>query len=194
MRALGAVAMSRRHADLNTPGALVPRMGFGKDGKLSILYDFGVNLDPSLLAAKDVVAAFGRYHNNLIDDFRMIKLNYSGYLEGGEVGDSVVFGIASSDLSAAEIEECLEGTWAEESDRINEERASRPVWVLGRVGVLAATGAVPFEGEFRAETIRWTFHQDSGWQWWAYNPSATSAIGGSSGFTILAKIFGVWVR
>lgn len=194
MRALGAVAMSRRHDSLNTPGLLVPLMGFGKDGKLSILYDFGAQMNSSSLAALDVLAAGGRYHNLLIDDFRMIRINYNGYLEGGEAGDSLVFGIASSDLSALEIEQCLEGAWVEESNRISQEITERPVWILGKVNVLASPGDTPFQGEFKAETIRWTFHQQSGWQWWVFNPSAASAIGSSSTFVILSKIFGVWVR
>ncbi len=186
--------MSRRHVDSKYSWCPGPIMGFGKDGKLSILYDFGDNLDVSALPAKDVAGGGGRYNNLLIDDFRMIKLSYTAYLEGGETGDQVVFGLASSDLSSAEIEECLESAWFEESDRIQQERSSRPVWLLGRVSVLAGDHPVPFDGAFRAETIRWTFHQASGWQWWAFNPSTGSAIGSAATLTFLSKIFGVWVR
>ncbi len=169
-------------------------MGFGKDGKLSILYEFSRNIDVSALAALDVIATGGGYHNTLIDDFRMISLKYQAYFEGGEVGDSLVFGIASSDLSAPEIELALETAWVEEDNRISEESSGRPVWVLGRLAVLAAEGSVPFEGEFRKEVIRWTFHQQSGWQWWCYNPSTGSAIGSTATFSPMAKIYGVWVR
>ncbi len=169
-------------------------MGFGKDGKLSILYDWGFAFVLDSLAAHDVSAGAGRYVNLLIDDFRMIKVKYQAMLEGNEAGDSVLFGIADADLSSAEIESCLEGAWVEESDRVNEEFAGRPVWPLGHVHILGGGDPTFAQGEFSEEVIRWTFHQSSGWQWWAYNPALASALGTATDINIFAKIYGVWVR
>ncbi len=50
-------------------------MGFGKDGMGIIQYDF-IDLGLGALASLDVINGNGRVAGNLVEDFRIIKMDY----------------------------------------------------------------------------------------------------------------------
>jgi len=165
-------------------------MGFGKDGKGQILYE-NVALLPGALAAKDVIAGFGAYQDNLIEDFRILKSEIHWGTRTGTAGDSFMWGIAGGELSAAEIEEALEARPFNTNDNVALERSMRPVWPLG-VSVLAddpsTSGGVPIE-----KNVRWTFANPNGWQFWVYNYTSLAMTTGTI-CDLFIKHFGVWVR
>lgn len=168
-------------------------MGFGKDVNLSIVYD-DCNLTVSSLASLDVIGDGGNYNETLKKDFRVIRMDILyAMLDGGNAADQILFGIADSDLSDSEIEACIEGSPQEEIGPGGEEATGRPVFPVGTVqrsadGGFVFNNGVPFE-----KTVRWTFHENHGWQWWAYNPYA-GALGTPAYLRLKAKIYGVWVR
>ncbi len=134
-------------------------MGFGKDGKGQILYD-SFNLAPGALASKDLAAAAGRY-GALVEDFRIIKMDYYIAFVPQGAGDHLLFGIANGELTAAQIEECLESAPLNYNDAVGMEQAMRQVWPIvalgdasGATGVTVVTGSV---------NLRWTFANPDGW-------------------------------
>ncbi len=107
-------------------------MGFGKDGKGQILYD-QTNLAVGALAAKDAAVSASQY-GTLVEDFRIIKMEYYiGYFPQG-AGDFLLFGIANGELTAQQIEECLEATPQNYNDAVGTEQAGRQVFPLAILG------------------------------------------------------------
>ncbi len=170
-------------------------MGFGKDGRGAIVPD-QIDTGFGALAANDAVLLGGNYDGTIIEDFRMIKLEYwmgvrpaqAVVIEDGPV----LVGLAAGNLTAANIEESLE-TIPLDGASINNELAMRAVWPL-EVFTLpdADSGDNATLWRKGEKVIRWTFHNPHGWTWWVYNMSGVVLITGSS-VQIQAKIFGVWV-
>ncbi len=163
-------------------------MGFGKDGKGVILYE-QVAITLGALAARDVEAADANY--SMSDDFRIIKSEY--YMDYGTqaAGDVIIVGIADGELTAAEIEECIEASPTDRNDNLTNERAMRPVWPLEILGENSTgSGNLLKEG---STSLKWTFSDAEAWQWWAYNLDASNALTTGGIVFIFAKHFGVWV-
>ncbi len=172
-------------------------MGFGKDGKGQILYDY-VPITLSTLSTKDVISAPS--DNSLTEDFRILKTEYwiqwTPALTDGFEGP-VVIGMAAGGLTSAEIEEALEARPSDTSDYPAIEQVMRPVWPLvnsmffadGAAGFTASM-AQPLHGTFNP---KWTFPNPDGWVWWVYNQGSIVLATGGSMF-IFAKHWGVWVR
>ncbi len=164
-------------------------MGFGKDGKGQILYD-SFNFAPGALAALDNAVVPGRY-GALVEDFRIIKMDYYiGYTPAAQ-GDFLLFGIANGELTAQQIEECLESSPLNYNDAIGSEQAGRQVFPLEILGEGSAGGnSAGIKG---SENLRWTFANPDGWQYFLYNftggPIATGSL-----VEFICKIYGVWVR
>ncbi len=172
-------------------------MGFGKDGKGQILYEAAIN-DGALgtLASKDVVEFGGSYHEALEEDFRILKCEYMMAIAPAQaitvLDGPIVIGFAAANLSAAEIEECIEAVPVNRGD-ILLEKTMRPVWPL-EIMVFedpdtGNSGAFVRKGSFNP---KWTFQNPDGWVWWIYNLS-TAALTTGSLLSIFAKYFGVWV-
>jgi len=171
-------------------------MGFGKDGKGEILYD-SVNGQPlGTLASQDVVLLPNNYDGGvLVDDFRIIKMDYMISVRPAQAvvvfDGPVIIGIAQGNLTAAQIEECIETTVLNRG-QVESENAMRPVWPLeiimlpdpdAQINELTRKGSI---------NLRWTFPNPSGWVWWAWNKSGFALVTGST-VEAHAKIFGVWV-
>lgn len=162
-------------------------MGFGKDGRGTILYD-RKEFALGALAAQDVIAASGGYTNLIEDGFRIIKGEFYIIYNAGAVSDAVVVGIASGELDASQIEEAIEARPTNSSDVPEAERTMRPVWPLAEFH--AANGPV---NKTVFKTLRWSFNDSSAWSYWAYNPYEAAGLVDGGTVTIFAKLYGVWV-
>ncbi len=166
-------------------------MGFGKDGKGAILRE-ATNITLSTLGAVTAIKAGTQLV--LEDDFRVIKTEVSGALDGAAADETpILLGLADNELSVAEIGEAmnLNGP-VDRNDRVAVERAERPVWVVGSYDsvfnrVAANAGGAPLE-----KVLRWTFSNPEGWTWFAFNRTAATLTTGAV-FRLEAKYFGVWV-
>ncbi len=94
------------------------------------------------LASADVIV--GPITNNLADDMRFVSLNASYSLAdiGATIDDGQEFGLAHSDYTAAEIEECLEAAAAIDlGNKVIQEQANRMVRFIGQFQGAPGTGA-----------------------------------------------------
>ncbi len=171
-------------------------MGFGKDGKGAILYDRVVSGGITALTNQDLVALNGSYSGALLEDFRIIRMDYWMAIRGAQAivlfdGPAWV-GIADSRYTAAEIEECLESLVINRGNT-EEEEAMRAVWPLEMIMIpdpdTGDTSGLVRKG---SKNINWTFTNPNGWKYWVYNASGVNFITGST-LELQAKIFGVWV-
>ncbi len=171
-------------------------MGFGKDGRGAIIYDQVSGAGIGALAGNDSVDLGGQYDGALIEDFRIIKLDYFMGLAPSQatiiVNGPIVIGIASGNLTAAGIEQALEA-FPLDSASINNELTMRPVWLLETFMMPDADSADNATLWRKGSvTLRWTFQNPHGWRWFAYNYSASATATGAT-MSIEAKIFGLWI-
>ncbi len=170
-------------------------MGFGKDGLGQIIYD-SVRADMGGLAGLDAVVLGGKYLDALVEDFRIMKMDYwMGLLPAQAVvliNGPILIGIANGKLTAAQIEEALEAVPVNSNDPALEE-SNRAVWPLETFMIPDADAAdnatIWRKGTFNP---RWTFNNPDGWQWFAYNYTSSAIVTGSI-INIQAKCFGMWV-
>ncbi len=67
----------------------------------------------------------------------------------------------------------------------------RQVWPLEILGEgSGGSGELAIHNE---KSLRWTFANPDGWQYWVYNPTPGPITTGAE-VTLIAKIFGVWVK
>ncbi len=93
------------------------------------------------LAAGDVITGF--LTNAGTDPFRIMSVDcsYSVVNLGDQIDDGQEFGVAHSDYTAAEVEECLEAQAAIDlGDKVAQEQSNRLVRSIGRMSGLGATG------------------------------------------------------
>ncbi len=130
----------------------------------------------------------------MLRDFRMIRLDVIGVkLQSAGVTDHCEFGIADSDLTDAEVEATIETSPLDDLYPENT-NAQRPVFPIGSIHapVISQTGLYN-NGMISEHTIRWTFKENHGWQWYAYNLDNNEAMAASD-LNIHVKIYGVWLR
>lgn len=169
-------------------------MGFGKDGKGVILRESQTITLGTLASSTAIKAA-----SNLAvtEDFRIIKSEILVSFRAMQPDESpIILGLADNELSVAEIGECLlvDGP-VDRNDRQKEEEATRPVWEICQNTPQVFAGPsdnAPNNGLPIEKTFRWTFSNDEGWCWFAWNASGAALDGGGS-IVIHAKHFGVWV-
>lgn len=161
-------------------------MGFGKDGK-GVIIDGKLSLTLGALASNTSLKSGGNV--TVTDHFRMIKLEAWAYARGLTAAEAIVIGIADDDLTVAEIEAKIETSLLDPNDRVQAEESQRPVFLLEIM-----QGGQPSAVKHIERTIRWTFHEDTGWTWFAYNPSSAAALTTGCVVEILQKAFGVWVK
>ncbi len=172
-------------------------MGFGKDGKGQILWDFAQIL-PGALVAGDTASAASA--NNLEEDFRMLRMDYFvswfPVLTDGLEGP-LLFGVAAGQVSAGEVEECIEARPKTSGDVPASEEVMRPVWPLETFqfyvdagsGYAAGGDDLSKKGSF---SPKWTFLDSQEWNFWVYNYSSNTLVTGGQ-INVIAKCFGVWV-
>ncbi len=162
-------------------------MGFGKDGKGIILRE-KVNITPGSLAALTVIESASNIA--LQDDFRVISMEAVIIAANIAATDALVIGFSDTEMSLTEVKECLEANGpTDRNDRVQMERATRPVWPMA---VVTDIHLAPNQGMAIRKTIRWTFSDTEGFTWFAYNPGASANTTGAE-IDIVVKYFGVWI-
>ncbi len=138
------------------------------------------------LAAKDVVV--GPITATATDPYRLlsVKLSYTWEDIPAVADDGLEFGLAHSDYTAAEIEECLESQNSIDlGDKVAQEQANRLVRTVGRItGVQIAQvdgGAAPFnDGRPLKTKLNWKMSSGDTFALWIRNGSGTVwTVGGS---------------
>lgn len=166
-------------------------MGFGKDNKGQILINGDII---SLGTLADRTALKQDNPRTFAEDFRLIKIEgFVSYQKkaAAENFGPIYFGVCSNELTVAEIKECLDVDGPiDRDDRSNEEKATRPVWLLAQFGPSEDEGA--FLHATIDKTIRWTFCQTEGHCYFAFNHSG-AALNTADIIRFQVKEFGVWV-
>ncbi len=170
-------------------------MGFGKDGKGVIIrqQDRMVLLT---LASKTVIKQ--DTPPAITEDFRILKTRILPNMEGAtdaEADGPIIIGIADDELTVTEIKEALEATPLDPNDNVSNERAMRPVFVLGQLEFLAAASAGVLTAPQTPwiDKRPWTYSNAAGWTIFAYNVGGSAlATGGIVNFYV--EFYGVWVK
>ncbi len=159
----------------------------------------GVRVNSSLaigaLAASDVIS--GTVTNVAADKLRFISLHASWGIAnlGALIDDAFTFGVAHSDYSAAEIEECLEsGASIDLGDKVAQEQANRLVREIGQIDGMGGTGAqggLSFnDGKPVRTKLNWLMSAGDALQIWVRNNSGVVYTTGAL-LTISGRL---WVR
>ncbi len=143
-------------------------------------------LPTTALASKDVVQ--GALTAAATDPYRLLsaKLSYAWEDIAAVADDGMEFGLAHSDYSAAEIEECLESQASIDlGDKVAQEQANRLVRTVGRISSTGRTvvdmGSEPFNGGRPVKTkLNWKMSTGDQLALWIRNGSGTVwTVGGS---------------
>ncbi len=167
-------------------------MGFGKDGKGVIIHERPII---TLGALATIAAVHGGAHT-LLEDFRIIKTEFTAVRRGGTAGQGpIVLFLADAELAVQETAQALNAGANNENDHLAMEQAHRPVFICG---YFSGNGTTGFLGADQApspkeKTVRWTFNNPNGWLWGCFNADANDLTTGTE-VQIHAKHFGVWVR
>lgn len=167
-------------------------MGFGKDGKGQVLWDTGT-ATLSTISSKTLEFLNAAYDEALTHDFRQIKMEYNFSILNGTVDQGpLVVGMVPSGTDATTLEAILEATITGPDEIVElAESNGIPVWIFGLLYTTTeGVGQTHLSGE---KTIRWTFHDQGGWDYFVYNLQ-TSTYATGSVFQFFNKIFGVWVK
>ncbi len=147
------------------------------------------------LSSLDVVSGAGSAA--VADKLRIISIDgtWSWSNVGAVIDDSLEFGVAHSDYSAAEIEECLEATASIDlGDKIAQEMANRLVRSIGvfsnATSVAAAGGATFNDGNKIKTRLNWLLSEGDTLGIWARNGSGTVYTTGST----LRFLGSLWVK
>ncbi len=172
-------------------------MGFGKDGLGAIIKTIE-NVSLGTLANNTAIKLTGGISGILQDDFRILKLELMAAVRGLTAGEGVnlAIGIADNELTVGEIGESIDATGPlDRNDNLSEERAMRPVWMIGAVDPIVAGVALTFRGEgnspFMVWKKRWTFSNPEGWTIFIFNYGTALTTGAT--VNLISTAFGVWV-
>ncbi len=135
------------------------------------------------LATKDVVAGPGM--NTSANPYRLmsVDLAYSLTDLAALIDDGQEFGLAHSDYTAAEIEECLESQGAIDiGDKIAQEQANRLVRIIGQfTGAPGSDGNKDFNDGRKLKTkLNWAMGIGDSLEIWVRNASDTVYTTGSN--------------
>ncbi len=147
------------------------------------------------LATKDVISAGATGTVTSTIRVMSVKQTYTWSNIGASDDDSLEFGLAHSDYSAAEIEEALEATTSiDPGDKIAGERANRLVRSIGTISAAlagAAGGGAPYNNGLPKKTkLNWLLTEGDSLSIWVRNGSGTVYTTGSS----LQTIGEMWVK
>ncbi len=172
-------------------------MGFGKDNKGVIITEQRVQALGTLADVTALIIGTGLV---LAEDFRIIKTELLAHVSGLTAGEGVGLhiGICNGELTVAEIKQALAA-----NGPLNRNDAAPSEQAMRYVKKLAAAGFVtPSQNEVRMlnaqggpminETIRWTFSDPQGWNFYVFNDAGAALTTGAT-IRILVKHYGVWV-
>ncbi len=169
-------------------------MGFGKDGKGALIRE-STSLDLGTLGAVTAIKADAALV--IGDDFRLLKSEIMATLERdlGGTDEAVLIGIADNELSVAEIAECLVANGPiDRNDNLANERAMRPVWIIGQFRGVGAVETIHMGLPIIHKGKPWTFSNPEGWTFFAFNPTgAALADTNTPEVKLFATHYGVWV-
>ena len=145
------------------------------------------------LTSGDVIS--GEFVPVSVTPYRVMSINVTWALSnlGATADDTQEFGVAHSDYSAAEIEECLESTGSLDiGDKIAMERGNRLVRSIGVFMESAGTGAgLSFNGGKPMKTkLNWFIGNGDGINLWIRNGSATVYTTGAN----VSKLGVMWIK
>ncbi len=171
-------------------------MGFGKNNTGVIIRD---NSAIALSTLGGEAAIVVTTDVGWEEDFRLLKSEVYALVEGltsGE-GQGLVLGIADGELTAIEINECLQADGpGDRNQNVQRERAERPVWIIGGMGALIDQDIGRFLGREGGPLMewkkRWTFSDPEGLEFFVYNQSGTALTTGAT-VRLDATHYGVWV-
>ncbi len=133
------------------------------------------------------------------EDFRLLKAEVYATINGSTAGEleSLYFGLCDGELTAAEIAEAITAEPKDRNDNAANERAMRPVWVIGALDPASSPQvAESFRGRDGGPLMewkkRWTFSDPEGWDFFVFNNSGTSLTTGAD-CRVVASNFGLWV-
>ncbi len=158
--------------------------------KVKIASEFAIGA----LAALDVIT--GAMTNVVADKLRLISVNLSYGISNhaAVIDDGYTFGLAHSDYSAAEIEECLEsGASIDLGNKVSQEQANRLVREIGQIngaGVVVSEG-IPFNDGMPVRTkLNWLLSEGDSLNVWVRNASGAIYTSG----TTLVISGDLWVK
>ncbi len=127
--------------------------------------------------------------------FMSVDCSYTWSDIAALIDDALEFGIAHSDYTAAEIEECLEASGSMDiGDKVAQEQANRLVRSIGTMspeGDANVDGGTKFDGGRRVKTkLNWLMSIGDTLTYWVRNGSDTIYTTGS-GLTILGDL---WIK
>ncbi len=147
------------------------------------------------LATLDVISGAGT--SATTNTLRIISIEQAWSISdvGASIDDNFQFGVAHSDYSAAEIEECLEATSSMDlGNKVENERANRLVRMIGTLtwdGAGAVDGGMKFNGGRPMKTrLNWLMSIGDTLNVWVRNGSGTVYTTGA----ILTGIGNLWVK
>ena len=169
-------------------------MGFGKDGKGVIITQADL-ITLSTLANNTGIKQASPMA--ITEDYRIISMELAAQLEGVTSSETPIhLYLCNDELSVAEIAESITNVGPlDRSDRLQQERAERSVFLVGTFNGTAVS--IPIRGHDGQEgivkkTIRWTYSSGQGFTLVAFNQSGgTLTTGGVVRF--VSKYYGVWV-
>ncbi len=180
-------------------GILMP-LGYAKRRRSKRRFNLRkVSMTPALavgaLTTLDVISAAGTSATTGTLRVMSIDMAWSITDLGASIDDAFQFGVAHSDYSAQEIEECLEATSSMDlGNKVEQERANRLVRMIGiitQVGAASVTGGLNFnDGRPKKTKLNWLLSIGDTLNVWVRNGSGTVYTTGA----ILSGIGHLWVK
>ncbi len=145
------------------------------------------------LVSGDVIA--GAITAAPVSSIRIMSLKAAWNIadKGASDDDAYQFGVAHSDYTAAEIEECLESQASMDlGDKIAQEQANRLVRVIGSMsGAAGAGGGIDFkEGAIVSTKLNWLLSPGDTLNAWVRNGSGATYVTGA----LLLPVGDLWVK
>lgn len=159
--------------------------------KRSYIRRGGVEENMALGALADQTA-IAEIFDNVVDGKTFLVSIHAAYaLRAHTAGEGpIVFGVAHSDYSSAEIEEYLEttGSW-KTGDKIAQEQARRKVRIIGVFDGLSTEEKFK-DGELQKTPLKFMIEEAQSLKLWAYNKSGAALTTG----TVLTADGSVWLK
>ncbi len=171
--------------------------GFGKDGKGTIIRSIE-SISLSTLANNTAIKLSSSISGSTTEDFRLLKLVAQAIARDltSSEGQGLCIGLADNELSVTEIAECLtaDGPLGR-NDNVPNERAMRPVWLIGQIDKRFNDLDARFVGEdnspFMQWKKRWSFSDPAAWTLFVFNYGVALTTGAT--VNLIQTAFGVWI-
>ncbi len=158
---------------------------------VAIPFDTSLTL---LTLANETVLQNGIFGSSLGEDLFVISIDCYWALRGGTTGEVPIgVGFSHSDLTVAEVAECLGAELTDPDDIIQRERARRPVRRAGMFGLGASTGKELNNGVAVRTKMRMSVGDGHNVNCWARNQFGASLTTGAI-VEVHGTLYGRWQR